>query len=276
MTGTVRAERDGPLAWITIDNVERRNALTGEMFAALARHMADLDADPGVRAIVLRGAGDRAFAAGADVSDLGAGVRPASGAGASADSAAGTPTGSAPSTPTGSAPGTPAGFAAGTPTIAMIRGACIGGGLLLALMCDVRLAGDDARFGIPASKLGVAYPYDGVRRLLAAAGPAAAGEILLTGATFGAEDALRWGLVSRVVSGPDLEASAREMAASIANGAPLSARAARASIRAAVAGSPPDAVEEAERAIAACWVSEDLREGQQAFLEKRPPHFTGH
>jgi len=252
MTGTVRAERDGPLAWITIDNVERRNALTGEMFAALARHMADLDADPGVRAIVLRGAGDRAFAAGADVSDLGAGVRPASGAGATA------------------------GFAAGTPTIAMIRGACIGGGLLLALMCDVRLAGDDARFGIPASRLGVAYPYDGVRRLLAAAGPAAAGEILLTGATFGAEDALRWGLVSRVVSGPDLEASAREMAASIANGAPLSARAARASIRAAVAGSPPDAVEEAERAIAACWVSEDLREGQQAFLEKRPPHFTGH
>jgi enoyl-CoA hydratase/carnithine racemase len=251
MSGTVRLERDGAIGWVTIDNQTRRNALSGEMFALLGDHLRTLDADPDVRAIVLRGAGDRAFAAGADIGRLNTDIPSP-----------------APSTEEPS-------FAVETPLVAMIHGACMGAGLLLALTADVRIAADDARFAVPAARLGVAYPYDGVSQLVAAAGPAAAGEILLTGATFEAADAARWGLVSRVVAKAELEATVRHTAAAIATGAPLTARAAKTAIQAVLAGSPPDAVARADEAIRACWASDDLREGQRAFAEKRPPVFRG-
>jgi enoyl-CoA hydratase len=250
MSGTVRLERSGPVGWVTIDNQARRNALSAEMFALLGDHLRTLDADPEVRAIVLRGAGDRAFAAGADIGALNADIGP----GAAAEEPS---------------------FAVETPLIAMIHGACMGAGLLLALTADVRIAADDARFAVPAARLGVAYPYDGVRQLVAAAGPAAASEILLTGATFEAADAARWGLVSRVVAKADLEATVRGTAAAIAGGAPLTARAAKTAIGAVLAGSPADAVARANEAIRACWMSEDLSEGQRAFAEKRTPIFWG-
>jgi enoyl-CoA hydratase/carnithine racemase len=238
-------ERDGHVGWVVIDNQERRNALTAEMFAALSGGLAALDADPEVKVLVLRGAGTRAFASGADIGDLGR--------------------------VSGAAPGGPL-VAADTPIVAMIHGACIGGGLLVALGADIRVCADDARFGIPAVRLGVAYPFDGVRQLVDAVGPTAGGEILLTGSTFGAEDALRWGLVSRVVPAPELEHVVREMAGVIAAGAPLSVRAAKQSIRAAAAGDPPEAV---GAAIRACWESEDFAEGRRAFAEKRPANFQG-
>ena len=250
MSGTVRVERDGRVGWVVIDNPERRNALSGEMFRMLAAGVAELDADDEVRVLVLRGAGTRAFASGADIGDLGT-VGPAA---ASA---------SAPL------------VSAVKPIVAMIHGACIGGGLLVALGADIRVAAEDARFGIPAVRLGVAYPYDGVRLVVAAAGPSAAGEILLTGSTFGADDALRWGLVSRVVPPGELEAVVTTMAGAIAAGAPLSVHAAKTSITAARRGSPPDDVAEAEAAGRACWGSEDFAEGRAAFAEKRPPEFRG-
>jgi len=245
MVGTVRLERDGPVGWAIIDNPERRNALTAGMFGALSAGLAELDADDGIRVLVLRGAGTRAFASGADIGDLGSVSR---------------------TTPSGPL------VQATKPIVAMIHGACIGGGLLVALGADIRICADDARFAIPAIRLGVAYPYDGVRRLVAVAGPSAAGEILLTGETFGAEDALRWGLVSRVVAAAELEATVAGVAAAISEGAPLSVHAAKASIGAALAGSPSDAVDDV---IRACWASEDLAEGRQAFAEKRPPVWRG-
>jgi enoyl-CoA hydratase/carnithine racemase len=251
MSGRVWVERGGRLGWVVIDSPERRNALTAEMFRQLADGLAELDADDGVRVLVLRGAGDKAFASGADIGDLGAVSRSPS--------------------PSPSAPL----VSARKPIVAMIHGSCIGGGLLVALGADIRIAADDARFGIPAVRLGVAYPYDGVRQVVAAAGPSAAGEILLTGSTFGAEDARRWGLVSRVVPAAELESTVVAVATAIADGAPLSVHAAKSSIRAALAGSPPDLVEDAEAAIRACWGSADFEEGRRAFAEKRTPTFRG-
>jgi enoyl-CoA hydratase len=251
MSGTVRVERDGRLGWVIIDNPERRNALTADMFRQLAAGLAELDADGGVRVLVMRGAGDRAFASGADIGDLGAVGRSAS--------------------PSLSAPL----VSSRKPIVAMIHGSCIGGGLLVALGADIRIAADDARFGIPAVRLGVAYPYDGVRQVVAAAGPSAAGEILLTGSTFGAEDACRWGLVSRTVPAGELESTVVAVATAIADGAPLSVHAAKSSIRAALAGSPPEGVAEADAAIRACWGSADFEEGRRAFAEKRTPTFRG-
>jgi enoyl-CoA hydratase len=250
VTGTIRVDRDGAVGQLTIDNERRRNALSPAMFAQLGECLRALDQDPEVRVIVLRGAGDRAFAAGADIGEISAGAeRPA-----------------ATSDPV---------FSVATPVVAMIRGACMGAGMLLALSADIRIAAADARFAIPAARLGIGYPYAGVRQLVAAAGPAAAAEILLTGAVFDAADAARWGIVSRVVAAEDLDATVRDMTTAMASGAPLTARATKTAIAAVLAGSPPVAVADAEEAIRACWDSEDLREGQRAFAQRRAPEFQG-
>jgi enoyl-CoA hydratase len=250
MSGSVRIERDGPIGRVTIDNPQRRNAMSSAMFVQLREHLQTLDDDPEVRVIALRGAGDRAFSAGADITEINTGIeRPP----ASSDAT----------------------FGVATPLVAMIQGACMGVGMLLALSADVRIAADDARFAVPAARLGIAYPYAGVRQLVAAAGPAAAAEILLSGAVFDAADAARWGLVSRVVAKADLEATVDEVTTAIAKAAPLSVRASKTAIAAVLAGSPPAAVADAETAIRACWESEDLREGQRAFAEKRTPDFEG-
>jgi len=251
VTGTVRIELDAPIGWVVIDHPERHNALSGAMFAQLVAALDRLDGDDEVRVIVLRGAGQAAFAAGADIGELGSGIGPRPG-----------------SSPSG-------GIGATKPVVAMVHGYCIGGGLLVALGADIRLAATDARFAIPASRLGVGYPYPGVRQLVAAVGPAAAAELLLTGERFDATDALRWGLVSRVVPPAELEEATRRVALAVARGAPLSVAAAKASIAAVTAGSPADAVAAAEAAIAACWASEDMAEGRQAFAEKRPARFRG-
>ena len=243
------------------------------MFSELVATLARLDDDDEVRVIVLRGAGEAAFAAGADIGELGSGIAPGP-RGATAD---GGGSGAQPSRPdAGARPdGATGGIGARKPVVAMIHGYCIGGGLLVALGADIRLAATDARFAIPAVRLGVGYPYPGVRQLVGAVGPAAAAELLLTGERFDATDALRWGLVSRVFPASSLEDAVRRTALAIAQGAPLSVAAAKASISAVTAGSPTDGVAAAEQAIAACWASEDMAEGRQAFAEKRPARFRG-
>lgn len=243
------------VGWLTFNHPERHNALTPEMLAALPQVARAFDEDPAVRVVVMRGAGEKAFVSGGDIRQLDA-----------LDAVPQRP--DAPARATGTLP-------LGKPAIAMIHGWCLGGGLLYALSADLRIAAEDAVFGVPVTRLGVGYPYESVRALVAAVGPGAASEILLTGARFGAADALRMGLVQRVLPKAELEGHVRALAAQIAAGAPLSLRAARASIRrlAGDPGAPDEAT--CRRWIAECWVSQDRDEGQRAFLEKRAPSFRG-
>ena len=251
-TDQLHARVEGPIGWICFDNPGRHNALSREMLAALPRAVQALETDDAVRVVVMRGAGERAFVSGADLRQVEGfrGVRPrASEARGGALSEL------------------------EKPLIAMIHGWCLGGGLLTALWADLRVAAEDARFGIPAAKLGVGYPYDSTQALLAAVGPAAASEILLTGGQFDARDALRLGLVNRVVPKAELEAEVTKLARTIAGNAPLTLRAAKACIRDGLREPAERRREECEKLVERCWASEDFREGRLAFAEKREPRF---
>ena len=251
-SGLLSASRAG-VGWIVFDNPKRHNALTPPMAAALDRVGAEMDADDDIRCVVVRGSGVRAFMSGADIGQLG---------GFGGDGAE----------------HAPADVAAGLrriskPVIAMIHGWCLGGGLLMALAADIRIAAEDAEFGIPAARLGIGYPLEAVRTLVGTVGPANAARLLLTADRVSAIEAQHMGLVNHVVESEDLERRTTEMAAVIAANAPLSVRAAKASIR-AVSGGIDE--REALRLIEACIASEDFAEGRRAFGEKRTPRFSGH
>jgi enoyl-CoA hydratase/carnithine racemase len=261
-TGTelLLAERAGAIATVTFNNPAKHNALSAEIRTALPGLLGRLQADPGVRVIVLTGAGGKAFASGADISEFGAQrTSPAARAGFDASMAA-------------------IGRAwAGLdkPVIAMIRGFCLGGGLLTALQADIRIAADDSQFGVPAARLGLGYGFGGVTALTSLAGPARTAEILFSARRFPAAEALQIGLVNRVVPGPDLHAEVMALAATIAANAPLTVAAAKAAIR--EAGREPGRRDLArvEAMVEACFRSADYLEGQRAFAQKRPPAFTG-
>ncbi len=157
----------------------------------------------------------------------------------------------------------------------MIRGFCMGGGLLTALQTDIRIASDDSQFGIPAARLGLGYGLSGVTTLAGLVGPAWTAEMLFSARRFSAAEALQMGLVNRVVPVAELRDQVMELAAGIAANAPLTVAAAKAGIRAA--GQPPESRDPAavQAMVEACFRSDDYREGQRAFAEKRPPVFTG-
>jgi len=244
--------QDAGVGWIVFDNPERLNALTPGMARALDRVGAEMDADDRVRCVVVRGSGSKAFMSGADIGRLG-GFRAGGGEQAPDDVSAGLRTIS-------------------KPVLAMIHGWCLGGGVLMALAADIRVAAEDAHFGIPAARLGIGYPLEAVRTLVSTVGPANAARLLLTGDRLSAAEALRMGLVNLVVEREDLERRTTELATLIAANAPLSLRAAKASIRAVTGGEDE---EDAKRLIAACLSSADFAEGRAAFAEKREPRFTG-
>jgi len=235
----------GGVAWLTFDNVARRNALTIAMCRSLLDELERIEEDPDVRVIVLRGAGDEAFMSGADIAEQ---DDPAASRAIAAFHAALR--------------------AASRPVIAMIHGFCLGGGLATALEADLRIAADDSVLGIPAARLGVGYPHESVRRLVDVAGPAVAADVLYTARQVRAQEALRLGLVQEVLPRERLEARVTRLAATIAANAPLTIRAAKAAIR----GDDPD---EVARLVALCRYSEDLAEGTRAFFERRPPRFRG-
>ncbi|MBZ6075488.1 enoyl-CoA hydratase [Microvirga puerhi] len=249
---------EGAVATIAIDNPSKRNAIDLQMWKALPSIMAALDGDERVRVILMRGAGNGAFTSGADISEFET-VR--------ADAAGGRLYEAA----------NEAAFWAvahcSKPVIAMIRGFCLGGGFGLALACDLRVAAENAVFGIPAARLGVGYPPGAMRLVTAAVGGPAARDLFYTARRIGAAEAQRLGVVQRVVPDEELETAAVGLATEIAANAPLTIRAAKAAIDDALGIGHPNT--DPVRLADSCFDSADAVEGRQAFLEKRRPVFTG-
>jgi len=258
VTDRIIARKDGAIGWLVFNNPDRRNAVSLDMWEAIPKVLEDFGADAAIRAVVLTGAGDKAFVSGADISQF---EKQRS---------------TAESVAHYDATGEKAQAAlkqCDKPVIAMIRGYCIGGGLNISNLCDLRIASDDARFGIPAAKMGLGYRASSMKVLVDIVGAAYAREIMITARQFNAEEALRMGLVHKVVSVAELEKTTREYCDMIAANAPLTMRAAKRIIR---------EVSTAEYDAGACaaWVkecfdSEDYREGRRAFMEKRKPVFKG-
>lgn len=256
-THKLRITCDGAIATVAIDNPAKHNALDLEMWSAFPAILATLAADEQVRVIVLRGAGDGAFASGADIAEFRT-VR--------ADAVGGRRY---------EAQNEAAFWAVAhcpKPVIAMIRGFCLGGGLGLALACDLRVADESATFGIPAARLGVGYPPGAMSLVVAAVGPAAAKNLFFTARRIGAEDALRLGIVQQVVPEAELETTVATLAKEIAANAPLTIRAAKVAIHESAGLVQPG---QAAGLAEACFDSADYQEGIQAFLAKRRPSFQG-
>jgi enoyl-CoA hydratase/carnithine racemase len=261
-TGTPRLllERDGAIATITFNNPAKHNALSVEMQAAIPRALAHADSDPSIRVIVIRGAGEKAFVSGADISEFGD-RRTSTEAVANYDRR--------------SADVARAWASVTKPIIAMIRGYCIGGGLLTALQADIRIASDDSTFGVPAARLGLGYGLGGVEALASVVGNAWAAEILFSARRLSAAEAHEIGLVNRVVPSTDLASTVSDLASSIAANAPLTVAACKAALR--ELRRPVDRRDTSRLAemVAACFRSEDYQEGQRAFAERRAPVFQG-
>jgi enoyl-CoA hydratase/carnithine racemase len=258
-TDKLLASVDRGIGWLTFNNPERRNAISLEMWQGLGEAMQAFQQDDSVRVVVMKGAGGKAFASGADISEFDqhrANAEQRKQYGEIAE----------------------AGRAwlgkLDKPLIAAIQGFCIGGGLAVSLSADLRFATAGSTFGIPAAKLGLGYEYAGVAALARLVGPSNARDILFSGRFMQADEALRMGLVNFVVRDDELEARVRSYAEAIARNAPLTVRAAKAAVNAFERYSRTDASEVAAR-VDACFNSEDYAEGRRAFAEKRPPQFKG-
>lgn len=260
LTHKMIAEKDGPIGRLIFNNPARRNAVSLDMWEAVPRILDDFEGDEGVRVIVVSGAGDKAFISGADISEFA--EKRASQEAVTAYNRI-------------SESGRRRIEECPKPTIAMIRGYCMGGGAGTALACDLRFADPSARFAIPAARLGLGYGYDGIKKLVGLVGPAYAGEIFYTARQFTAEEALRMGLVNAVLPADALESHVRETCERIAANAPLTIRAAKASVRAAMQDESRRDLELCRRLVEECFASEDYVEGRTAFMEKRKPVFRG-
>ncbi|WP_350334771.1 enoyl-CoA hydratase [Coralliovum pocilloporae] len=252
---------DGPVSTITINNPARRNALSLAMWTALPDLVHEAERRDETRAIILRGSGDDTFVAGADISEfetLRSNAEDAKHYEKSNIDA----------------------FNAlrqcKRPTIAMIRGHCLGGGLGLAISCDLRIAAHGSLFGIPAAKLGLAYPPSAVRDIVALVGPAEAKALFFAATPINAERASAIGLINSLTSDEDLESSTAKLAETIARNAPLTLQAAKAAIDAALPGATETEQQRANTLADTCFNSADFAEGRTAFLNKRHPVFTGH
>ncbi len=258
MSGSITVTRDGAVATVVLDRPDKLNALTRAMWADLGAAVSALSADDGLRCIVLRGAGERAFSPGNDIAEFA--TERANKAQAIAYGATMRATAEALA-------------ACRHPLVAQIHGICVGGGLEIAALADVRICGEGSRFGAPIKNLGLVMAYAEMAPLVRLVGPAVALEILLEGRVLDAAEALARGLVSRVVPDADVAAEARATAQRIADGAPLAARWHK---RFARRLADPRPLTDAERdECFDCFDTEDFREGYAAFLAKRKPEFRG-
>jgi enoyl-CoA hydratase len=256
-TDDLICELEGPVAWLTFNRPQARNAMTWAMYEGLYQACARIDADENVRLLVLRGAGDKAFVSGTDISQFQSFQ--------SADDAL------AYERNVNRYSGRLE--AMQKPTVAMLRGYCVGGGAALAMACDLRIAADDAKFGIPIARtLGNTLSTQNLARLVALIGPARAKELIFTARFIGAAEGKAIGLFNEVVDVPALEQRTRELAALIAGHAPLTIRSIKEGVRRMQVHQRS---EETDDLYLMCYTSEDFHEGVSSFLAKRTPQWKG-
>jgi len=259
-TDKVLARKDGKVGYVTFNNPERHNAVSLDMWEAASGILDDFRDDKNVRVVVVTGAGGKAFISGADISKFekerstqdaiehyNAVVERANNAF----------------------------YTFPKPTIAMIRGYCIGGGVGLALCCDLRICSEGSKFGVPAAKLGLGYRFDGLKKLVDLVGPSFAKEIFYTARQFTAAEAHQMGLVNRVVADAELENYVKDYADTIAGNAPLTVDAVKFIVKQVATDESRRDLKKADEMVKACFDSDDYKEGRKAFMEKRKPVFTG-
>ena len=259
-TDKMLARKDGNVGYLIFNNPERHNAVSMDMWDATRRMLEDFASDTDVRVVVLTGAGTKAFVSGADISKFGD-ERATLDAVAKYNEL------------------TEIAYAGihdfPKPTIAMIRGYCIGGGVGIAVSCDMRICADNARFAVPAAKLGLGYDYTGLKRLIDVVGASFAKEIFFTARQFDAEEARIMGLANRVVPEAEIDAYVKNYADMIAGNAPLTLNSVKFIVGEALKDeSKRDSARMAE-SVKRCFASSDYVEGRTAFMEKRKPVFTG-
>ncbi|WKK15607.1 enoyl-CoA hydratase [Achromobacter insolitus] len=260
ITDNIVAEKRGAIGWLTFNDPRRHNAVSFAMWEAVPVVLEAFRRDPEIRAVVLQGAGGKAFVSGANISQFDT-LRSGEDAVVEYERVAET--------------AQLALYDYDKPTIAYIQGYCIGGGLNIALCCDIRIASDNSTFAIPAGKLGLGYRLTAIRNLVTAVGPANALEIFLTAARYDANQAKELGLIRRAAPADELPQVLETMLSQIQANAPLTLRAGKKMIRQLQQLGPEVDVEAMRRLVLQCFESNDYREGRKAFAEKRAPVFTG-
>jgi enoyl-CoA hydratase len=260
MTDKIVSRTEGGIGHIVFNNPEKRNAVSLEMWQAVEQALDRFAADDGVRVVVLSGAGGKAFVSGADISKFenerstAAEVKHYNAT-------------------TGRLYDKMTGFA--KPTIAQITGSCVGGGVALAVCCDLRICGEGSRFAIPAARLGLGYGFGGLNRLAQLVGPSFAKELFFTARLFSSAEAHQMGLVNRVVPDDQVEAYVADYARMITENAPLTIGAVKAIVGEVLKDPAKRDLERCAALVDACYASQDYIEGRRAFMEKRKPQFVG-
>jgi enoyl-CoA hydratase len=259
-TDKMLSRKEGGVGYLTFNNPERHNAVSLEMWEAASGILEEFKNDNNVRVVVVTGAGGKAFVSGADISKFEKERSTQEGVdryNAAVDQA------------------NNAFYTFPKPTIAMIRGYCIGGGVGLALCCDMRICTEGSKFGVPAAKLGLGYRYDGLKKLVDLVGPSFAKEIFYTARQFTAAEAQVMGLVNRVLPDGELEGYVKDYAETIAGNAPLTVDSVKYIVGQAVTDESKRNLKKCDDLVQACFASSDYTEGRKAFMEKRKPVFTG-
>ena len=260
LTDKMLSRKEGGIGYLIFNNPERHNAVSLEMWEAASHYLEDFRNDSAVRVVVLTGAGGKAFVSGADISKFAKerstkeGIDRYNVAVDAANTAV---------------------FEFPKPTIAMVRGYCIGGGVGLALCCDMRICSDNSKFGVPAAKLGLGYGYKGIKKLVDVVGPSYAKEIFFTARQFTAAEAHGMGLVNRVVPEAELESYVKSYAETISNNAPLTVDSVKYIVSQVLADESKRDLQKCADLVSGCFASRDYTEGRTAFMEKRKPQFTG-
>ena len=260
MTDKIISRREDQVGHIVFNNPEKRNAVSLDMWQAVEQALEEFAADERIRVVVLSGAGGKAFVSGADISKF---EDERSGAEAVAHYSATTARMYAKL------------YTFPKPTIAQITGSCVGGGVALAVCCDLRICGESSRFGIPAAKLGLGYGFAGLQRLVSLIGPAFAKEMFFTARLFSSAEAYEMGLVNRVVPDDQVEGYVADYARTITDNAPLTVNSVKAIVGEVLKDPEARDLARCEELVRACFGSRDYVEGRRAFLEKRAPRFIG-